>query len=112
MIPTGCNHGTRGNVSGNVARSRIIVTVGKQYLLLTYWSVCACVHLGTRTRGRMHVALLIQHATPIRHIVTSFVATVSTFFGTYVINGAILGQKLLNIKFFHFLHFCLIHLPC
>jgi hypothetical protein len=30
-------------------RSRIIVAVEKQYYLL----VCACVHVGTRERGRM-----------------------------------------------------------
>jgi hypothetical protein len=112
MIPTGCKHGTRGNVSGNVARSRIIVTVGKQYLLLTYWSVRACVHLGSRTRGRMHVALLIQHATPIRHIVTSFVAIVSTFFGISHKRCNFRTKVIKHKMCFHFLHFCVIHLPC
>jgi hypothetical protein len=39
---------------------------------------CACVHLVTRARGRVHahtcnVALLIQHATRMRHVVTSLV---------------------------------------
>jgi hypothetical protein len=49
---------------------------------ITYWSVCACVHVGTRARERVHVhtALLIQHATRMRHIVTSFVAPRSPFF--------------------------------
>jgi hypothetical protein len=49
---------------------------------ITYWFVCAylraraCVHMDTRARGCVHVhtALLIQHSTRIRHIVTSFVA--------------------------------------
>ena len=40
---------------------------------------CACVHLVTRARGRVHahtcnLALLIQHATHMRHAETSFVA--------------------------------------
>ena len=35
----------------------------------------SCVHVGARVRGRMRgVALLIQHATRMRHVVTSFVA--------------------------------------
>ena len=52
----------------------------KYYLLVC---VRACVRaLGTRVRGRvhahtMHVALLIQHETRMRHIVTSFVAPTS-----------------------------------
>ena len=29
--------------------------------------------MGNLPRGRVHVALLLQHAMPIRHIVTSFV---------------------------------------
>jgi hypothetical protein len=41
--------------------------------------VCpCCVHVSTRTRGRVHIALLIQHATRMRHIVTSFMAPRST----------------------------------
>jgi hypothetical protein len=34
----------------------------------------ACVHVGTRVRGRVrvHVALLIQHAMRMRHIVTLY----------------------------------------
>ena len=40
---------------------------------------CACVHVGARARGRVQahtyiIALLIQQATRMRHIVTSFVA--------------------------------------
>jgi hypothetical protein len=48
-----------------------------------YFLVCVCVRaLGSRVRGRvhartMHVALLIQHETRMRHIVTSFVAPTS-----------------------------------
>jgi hypothetical protein len=41
---------------------------------ITYWSVCACVHMGTQARGHVHVALLIQHATHMHHTVMSFVA--------------------------------------
>jgi hypothetical protein len=45
-----------------------------------YWSVCACVracmHVDTQVRGRVHahIALLIQNATRMRHIVMSLVA--------------------------------------
>jgi hypothetical protein len=77
---------------------------------ITYWSVCAClrvgacVRLGTRVRGAcvcayVHITLVIQHATPMHYIVTSFVAPRSPLhFFDYLINGAIFGKKLLNIK--------------
>ena len=39
----------------------------------TYLCVCACVR--DRARGRVHAALLMQHATGMRHIVTSLVAS-------------------------------------
>jgi hypothetical protein len=39
--------------------------------------VRACVRVGIRARGRVHVALLIQHATLKRHVVTSLVAPLS-----------------------------------
>ena len=60
------------------ARSRIIFAVEMKFVLLTGLCVRACmhkrvcVHVGIRARGR--VSLLIQHATRMRHIVTSFVA--------------------------------------
>jgi hypothetical protein len=63
------------------ARSRIIVAVDKQEVLLIGLCVCACVlcacgypHTWARACAYVHVALLIQHATRMRHIVTSFVA--------------------------------------
>jgi hypothetical protein len=34
----------------------------------------ACIHVGTWARGRVHIALLIQNATLMRHVMTSFVA--------------------------------------
>jgi hypothetical protein len=39
---------------------------------------CACERVGARARGR--VTLLIHHATRMRHITTSFVASGSTIF--------------------------------
>ena len=36
--------------------------------------VCACVSAGAQAVGRVHVALFIQHATRMRHTVTSYVA--------------------------------------
>jgi hypothetical protein len=47
---------------------------------------CACAYV--------HIALLIQHATRRRHIVTSFVAPPSPKHSShYLINGAIFGKK-------------------
>jgi hypothetical protein len=37
-------------------------------------SVCVCMHASARARRRVHVALLIQHATSMRHVVTSLIA--------------------------------------
>jgi hypothetical protein len=55
---------------------------GKAYLCVC---VCVCVRVSALVRGRVqvraHVALLIQHATRMRHTVTSFVAPLeSTLF--------------------------------
>jgi hypothetical protein len=52
---------------------------------MTYLSACysarACVQAGSRVRGRVHecvrVALISQHATCMRHIVTSFAASLA-----------------------------------
>jgi hypothetical protein len=58
-----------------------------------------CVHV--RAFGSVHVrvTLLIQHATLMRHIVSSFVAAGSTtFFDIILQNGMIFGKKLLNMK--------------
>ena len=58
--------------------SRIIVAVKKQYV--TYWFECACVRpCGHRSAWAcaciyVRIALIIQHATRMRHIVTSLVA--------------------------------------
>ena len=52
---------------------------------------CVCAYV--------HIALLIKHSTRMHHIVTSFVAPLSPpYFSTYLINGAIFGKTLLNIK--------------
>ena len=51
------------------ARSRIFA-VEKQY----YIFVCVRARAYVRACAREHVALLIQHATCMRHVVTSFVA--------------------------------------
>ena len=59
--------------------------------------VCVCVC----ARARVYVALLIQHATRMCHIVTSFVAPLAPphhIFRRYLINGAIFEKKFLNIK--------------
>jgi hypothetical protein len=47
----------------------------------------------------VHVALLIQHAMPMLHIVTAFVAPRSPLnFSAVSHNGAIYGKKVLNTK--------------
>jgi hypothetical protein len=55
--------------------------------------LCVCV------RARVRVALLIQHATRMRHILLSFVVSPSLhkIFGI-VTNGMVFGKMLLNIK--------------
>ena len=40
----------------------------------------ACVYVGTRALGRVHIALLLQHATRMRHIVTPFIAPRSALY--------------------------------
>jgi hypothetical protein len=67
---------------------------------------CACAHV--------HVALLIQHAKRMRHIVTSFVAPRSPlYFSTLSHKRCDFLKKILNIKcvLFFFLQFCLKHYP-
>ena len=64
--------------------------------------VCACVCLGewASACACVHVALLIQHASHMRHIVTSVVAPLApSYISTYLINGTIFEKQLLNIKF-------------
>ena len=52
-------------------------------------------HVGTR----VHEALLVLHATRMRHIVTSFVPPPgSAIFRHYLINGAISGKKVTEHK--------------
>jgi hypothetical protein len=49
--------------------------------------------------ARASVTLLIHHARHMRHIVTSFVASLAPpYFSTYLINGTIFEKKILNIK--------------
>jgi hypothetical protein len=85
-----------------------------------YWAVYACMFVcgypgaWACACACVHVPLLIQDAKRMRRIVT-FVATQSPpYFSTlaYVINGAILGKKLLKLKclFWFFYNFCLKHL--
>jgi hypothetical protein len=53
--------------------------------------VCACAYV--------HIALLIQHATRMRHIVTSFVASLSPlYFSTLSQKSGYSGKRLLSIK--------------
>ena len=58
----------------------MIVAVEKQYEYYLLVCVCmrtrACLHVGTRARGRVHVALLMQHATRMI-LVPSFVVSQS-----------------------------------
>jgi hypothetical protein len=46
----------------------------------------------------MRIAFLIQHATRMRPIVTSFVASAAPDFRNYLINGAIFGKKVIEYK--------------
>jgi hypothetical protein len=59
----------------------------------------ACLHVGTWARERVHVALLIQNATRYaklwRHLRP---LSLHHIFRRYLMNGAIFGNKLLNIK--------------
>jgi hypothetical protein len=75
---------------------------------VTYWSVCACFRV--RACGYagawacawsyVHIGVLIQHATRMRHVVTSFVAPLSLHyvFRQYLINGTIFGKKVIGYK--------------
>ena len=57
----------------------------------------ACVCVLGRVGLCMHIALLIQHATLMRHTVTSSVALpASTYFRRYLINGTIFEKSYLT----------------
>ena len=64
--------------------------------------VCAWMtgRLGLCMRARARVALFIQHATRMRHIVTSFMAPLALrhIFLHYLINDTIFEKKRLNVK--------------
>ena len=61
--------------------------------------VCACECPGSYASACVRVASLIQHATRMRHIVTSFVASGSTIFFDIISQTARISEKkLLNIK--------------
>ena len=69
---------------------------------ITYLSVCACAHACVWTPGRVgvcvYVALLIQHATHVRHIVTSSVAPrAPQYFSTFPHKWHNFREKLLKI---------------
>ena len=88
------------------ARSRIIVAVKKQYVLLM--SVCA--HASVRAWEGALVALLIQHAMRMCHILTSFVAPLaSPHFSTLSQERHNFQKKVIKHKMcFDFLYnFCL-----
>jgi hypothetical protein len=73
---------------------------------VAYWSVCACAYV--------HVALLIQHATPLPHIVTSFVAPRSPLhFSALSHKRCDFRKKVIEREMcFNFLcNFCLKHFP-
>jgi hypothetical protein len=91
-------------------------------LTTLYMPVCACVRVracgypGTWACACAceHVALLIQHSTCMRHIVTSFVVAQSPpcFSTLSHKRGDFRKKKLLSIKCFDFLYnFCLKHFP-
>jgi hypothetical protein len=65
--------------------------------------VCVCVWGGAQTLGRVHVrapvALIIQHATRMRHIVLSFVASLApSNFSTLSHKAHNFRKTVLNIK--------------
>jgi hypothetical protein len=69
---------------------------------------CLCV-MGDRTRGRVRVALLIQHAICMHHIVTSFVVPVTPpCFSTLSHNRHDFGETCIEHKIcvFIFYNFC------
>ena len=72
---------------------------------IIYLPVCACVRVLACVRMRecacacTRVALLIQHTTRMRHIVSSFVApSGSTTLPHYLINGTIFWKKVIEHK--------------
>ena len=65
---------------------------------------CGCMWGGAQARGRVcacwRVALLIHHATCMRHIILPFVASLyPPLFRHYLMNCTIFGKKLLNTKY-------------
>jgi hypothetical protein len=62
------------NVRLRRVRESSLPWISNTYYLLVCVCMRACVRVDTRARGRVHVALLIRHATCMRHIVTSFKA--------------------------------------
>jgi hypothetical protein len=96
------------NVKLRRVRESLLQWKSNKYYLLV--CVCvracvrACVHLSNRARGRVHahkhVALIIQHAKRIRHIVTSFVASSSPPYYSALSHKwcDFRKKKLLNVK--------------
>ena len=87
----------------NKARSRNHCCREKS-ISITYLCVCLRSREYVWVTGRVHaraclrVALIIQHATRKRHIVTSFVAPLAPTHFSISLNSTIFGKKLLNIK--------------
>jgi hypothetical protein len=85
-------------------RSRIIVIVEKQQILQMCVCVCACMC----PDAWVYVALLIQHATRMRYIVTSFVAPLATqYFSTlphkrHDFRENVIGHKMCILIFYMF----------
>jgi hypothetical protein len=79
----------------------------KYYILVRVCMlVRACVHVGTRARARVqvHIALLNQHATRKRHIVTSFLAPRSPlYFSTLSDKRRDFRKKVIGHKMYVFI---------
>jgi hypothetical protein len=74
------------------------------YYIFVRVCACACQRVracaGGRIRGRVNARafLLIQHATRVRHIVTSFVPLANHIFRRYLTKGTFFGKVWSNIK--------------
>ena len=84
--------GVRVQVGGSVFPPLLSIAPTRCYkcgkaISITYLCVCMCV------RECVHVVLLIQHATRVRHTVTSFVASGCTIFFDIILRTAPFSEK-------------------